>query len=139
VKKLWLLFPVLLACACSIVPDVRCNVPIFGSAEEAGRWIKKNIALDEKDDARVAPPQETVDLAYGACIDLAVLCLVAVKQGTGEQGRLAFYDTPDGEHATAVFDGYEFNFIEGGHRIGRTLSYDDAMRLIGHEGPIYLW
>jgi hypothetical protein len=112
-------------------------LPTCSSPEDAEAWINQNIEYNIDD--RIASPEETVRAGAGCCIDTAILCLAMVKNGTGEEGRLVFYNTPYGEHTTARFQGYEYGYIEDSHQIGRTLSYRDAMGLVGHIGAINLW
>jgi hypothetical protein len=120
--------------SCSVVPTF--DVPSCSSPEDAGLWIHSNIKY--QNDLLIKSPNDTVLSKSGNCTSKAILCLAMVKQSLGIEGEIIFYDTPDGQHSTAKFPGYEFGYIEGSSRVGRPVPYYWAMvNLVGQEGTIY--
>jgi hypothetical protein len=121
--------------ACDLAPVYVGPVPICSTYADADAWIHDNIVYEADD--RLAPIQETLETKVGDCKDYAVLFLAMVYQNQGIKGVMRFYRTPYGDHVTAVLPGYEFGYIPGSRASGKDLSYEGAMRLQGHSGPIY--
>jgi hypothetical protein len=134
-RKIYGLVALVILVSCAPLPTY--NLPVCSSPEDAGEWIDQNIEPFEAD--IIASPEQTINSAQGCCIDKALLCLAMARQSVGIEGKLVLYSTPYGDHATALFDGYEYGYIEGSNRIGQPFSYRDAMGLIGRDRTLYLW
>jgi hypothetical protein len=134
-RKIYGLLAIVIFASCA--PLATFDIPSCESVEAAGEWIDQNVEQVEND--TIASPEQTAATLEGCCIDKALLCLAMARQSVGIEGKLVLYSTPYGDHATALFDGYEYGYIEGSHRMGQPFSYRDAMGLIGHYRTLYLW
>jgi hypothetical protein len=122
--------------SCSIVKvDLDC-LPVLNSYNEEAEWVHTHI--DYEYDERIAPIEETVKTGKGDCKDRALVFLALAYKNQGVRGELVLWNTPLGEHCTALVNGYNYGYIAGSHKIG-AIGYNDAMRLQGYVGPIYLW
>lgn len=127
------LLVILVSCA----PLTTFNLPSCSSPQDAGAWIDRNVKQVEAE--TIASPKETAATLRGCCIDKVLLCLAMARQSVGIEGQLIFYRTPLGDHATALFDGYEYGYIEVSSQVGQPFSYRDAMALIGRSRDLRLW